>query len=166
MKRRRRCQLAVEHLEDRLVPTLRISSLPGTLIISGTPVGGPTDELRIDMPAPGKIRIRDLNSMGGTINNYGTFQAPSTLQVNLTSYNTSITFDVNGNTFGGNVNFSLGNGDTDLSSVNPVSIVDLLNAGAGAVGGNVTITGGSGNEFIGLGETSLGGSVGRITIKG
>jgi hypothetical protein len=138
-------------LEERLTPALTVSFSAGTLTVTGTPTAGPTsaEGLFLSMPSPGVVQLQQKIGAGPTVINYGTFAA-NTIRLNLTSYNTNINFDLNGNSFNGNLYYSLGRGDSDLTSVNPISIYSSVLGGK--VSGSVNISGGSGQEIYNIGQ--------------
>jgi hypothetical protein len=135
MKNSRRSRPTIEVLEARDCPSLTIQSISGNLLISGAPTG--TTGLTI-MGTGGKYQITD-----GTVNK-GTFSA-SNITVNLTHFNEPITLDLGTQTLGGNVLMNLGTGNA-VPGLHDVSIDD------GTVGGSVTVTGGSPNDFLELGQ--------------
>src|SRR5258708_7366259 len=115
MKMTRRFRPVLENLENRYCPTLNLSYNAGILMLTGTPPTGPTNpqELHLSMPSAGVVRVQEVFS-ASTLT-LGNFANVRDLRLNLVSFNTNINFDLNGNAFGGNITYSLGRGDTDLT---------------------------------------------------
>ena len=133
----RRTRLHVERLEARDCPALSVSLLPTALLITGTPNGN----LTIVGQANGNFKI---SNGAATI---GEFNLNRNLQLNLRSVPGEVEIDLAGQTIGGNVIINLGTGSTKAGTS-----IDLFSTGAlGKLSGNVTILGGNGKEFFGLG---------------
>ncbi len=140
---RRQC-LILEQLEDRLTPSLTLSYAAGSLTISGTPTGAGAPGLAITGLANGTLQVMDGSRF------LGDFNVTNNLNLNLNSHPSFISMNLTalpGSRFNGNVNMSLGIGNTNTTLLKPVFLY------GGTIGGNVTITGGSGDEAIELGVT-------------
>ncbi len=155
MKRQRRQLLDLEHLESRWVPA-NIKFLGGTLSI--TPSAG---ESALNLVV--KQSATTANSM--TVTDFGKAQGVfnSVRNVSITGGNgaDSIAFDVNGNTYTGNLTITSSNGPAFGSAFDDVEIGNSSTT-AGGIGGNVTILLGNGDglAFVGAaGQTTIGGSV-------
>jgi hypothetical protein len=117
------------------------------LLISGTPNGN----LTIVGQANGNFKI---SNGAATI---GEFNLNRNLQLNLRSVPGEVEIDLAGQTLAGNVIINLGTGSTKAGTS-----IDLFSTGAlGKLSGNVTILGGNGREFFGLGGQTDG--VGTLT---
>jgi len=115
---------SVEELESRLCLSLTYSVVNGSLTISGTPLAGPSGQLLIQESAtvPNKFTIQDTGGSSTVALN-----ASHSINLNLTSFDTPINFDLNGNNYTGNLLINLGRGSPPGSSL-PVS---LYNSGVG-----------------------------------
>jgi len=133
MPRRHGFRPWLDVLEDRHCPSLLISVAGSNLVISGTP----TAALTITGAGGTTCTIMDGS------HSYGTY-AISNLTLNLQQYTAPITIDLKGQTLGGNVLLSVGQGNVSGAS-EPILIE------AGTVGGSVTLAGGTGNENLRLG---------------
>jgi len=135
-------RLLVERLEVRDCPALTVSLLPTALIITGTPNG----DLTIVGQASGKFEIKN----GAAV--IGQFDLNRNLQLNLRSLPGELEIDLAGKTIGGNVVINLGNGSTKANTT-----IDIFSTGTpGTIAGHVTILGGNGKEFFGLGGQKVG----------
>jgi hypothetical protein len=162
MKQHRRFRPALEMLEHRACPALNVAFSAGVLTLSGTPPTGSAlgDGLYISMPSPGVVRVQELFPAAVTLGNFANVR---TLTLNLTSYDTDIAFDLNGNTFTGAVNFNLGKGDSDISTFNTVDIYSGV--AGGRITGAVAISGGSGSESFNIGQDPTE-TLAPVTISG
>jgi hypothetical protein len=156
MTRTTRTGLRVETLEARDCPALTVIFSGSNLYLRGTPVLSaafdPTQEtgLDLDLAANGGLRVREVTPTR-TID-YGSYLVTGNVQLDLDYYNTNINLNLGGHRLPGNVTMNLGRGDinTSFTSFNPISLYN------GAIGGNLSIRGGSGLEFMNLGLSGFG----------
>ncbi len=137
----------LELLEGRYCPSLTIQTFSGNLLISGTPTGA--SGLNVTGMA-GKYQVMDGTHILGTY-------SASNITLNLQSYSEPITVDLGTQTLGGNLLLNVGLGNVS-GSPKPILIED------GAVGGSITLTGGTGNEQLQLG--ALGGGADTLHVGG
>ncbi|NBO91837.1 MAG: hypothetical protein EBV06_05935 [Planctomycetia bacterium] len=146
---RRRSNLKLDSLENRVCPAIVVRSIGPDLFITGSPVAenGTNQQFLVQQTAPNRFTIQDK---AATTRTFGPFSVSRLLSINLNYYNTDINVDING-TFGGNVLLNLGLGDRDLSLTdqNPVSVYST--AAGGKLGGNLTFLRGSGSEIFQVG---------------
>jgi hypothetical protein len=167
MKPVRRKHLRLEHLEDRTCPSLTITAASGNLSISGTPLAGPTsaEHLLVQEVSVNRFLVQEAIGAGPTVKTYGVFPASANIFISLAHYNTNINVDFHGLTFGGNLVMNLGLGDTDLTTVNPVSIYSGV--AGGSIRGHMTVVNGSGGETIAIGQIgSSPGTPAALTVGG
>ncbi|HZY85828.1 MAG TPA: hypothetical protein VFE78_13420 [Gemmataceae bacterium] len=149
--RRRLPRLYLEQLEQRDCPSLAITLSNGSLYISGFPTGA----VSVTETAANRLTVTDNG------HSLGTYAVTGNLQMSLTNHPSTITVDLGGNTFTGNILLSLGNGGTNnpnIVSTPPVTVQH------GTVGGNVTFLGGNGTE-----NENVGGPIGApvpVTVRG
>jgi hypothetical protein len=137
MKSRRLARLRLEQLESRLVPSLTVMSLSGTLFVSGTPVGASPPGVVLTETAPNSFQVQDGAS------NLGTYAHIANVNLNLTNHqNRSVNINLNGNTLSGNLFINEGAGDTTSNAANGTGIF------GGRIGGSLTVVGGSGEETL------------------
>lgn len=137
-RKRRSVRLAVEALEDRFCPSLTVQSVGANLLLSGSP----TSSLQITGAGGLSYHLMDGSK------NLGTYSF-SNLTMNLTLYPAPITINLMGQTLTGNVVMSVGTGNVSGSmGVPSITVED------GRVGGSITMTGGRGNEFLDLGQST------------
>ena len=150
MKSPRHACLQIEKLEGRDCPTIMVQAFDSSLYITGVPLAGPsiTESFSVKEVSPNRFQVEDITATQ-TIN-YGTYPVLKTLYLNLNHYNTNINVDLNGNTFAGNVIMNLGLGDTDLTTVNPVSL--MSSTPGGVLAGNLIVLNGSGSEVVAIGQ--------------
>jgi hypothetical protein len=146
MKSTPRSRLWLEQLENRLVPSLTVSSFSGTLFVSGLPTGN----LVLNETAASAFQVMD-----GT-HNLGTYAHISNVNLNLTNHQGNfIEFNLMGNTLTGNLFINVGQGSSVNNAANHVAVY------SGRVGGSVTLVGGVGFEALILGFTN-----GDTTLRG
>jgi hypothetical protein len=165
MKPIRRPRICVETLEERNCPSLSAFFDGSTLTIRGMP--HPNSEYA--SPGVGGLQVQgkgadEVQVTDGTAE-IGIFAAES---VNLQLANhigSTITVDLNANVLSGNLSIGLGGGNGGNAAVSAITVgTGILN---GIVEGNIQVTGGSGNEFLGLGETSQAfPTFGNLTVGG
>jgi hypothetical protein len=136
--RRRPARLFLERLEQRDCPSLTVTLFGGSLNVSGSPTGA----LAVTEATPGKLTVMD-----GT-HSLGTYGVGGDLRLSLTNHPSTITVDLGGNTFTGNILISLGNGGT-------TTLPPEVSVQRGTVGGNVTFLGGNGTETENIGGPAL-----------
>ncbi len=134
----------LEALEDRFCPSLTVRYLGGNLFLSGTPTG--TTGLTINGVAPASSTAYTVTDGSHTL---GTFNVPGSINLNLAQYQEPISVDLAGHLLGGNILMSVGLGNTTGAS-QPIRIYSSV--AGGRVGGSVTVTGGSGNENVNIGQ--------------
>jgi hypothetical protein len=145
--RRPSFQLQLEQLEARDCPAFNISYTSSLLLIRGHPTlpfVNPGDGLQLNLVG-GLVRVTEVG--GATTITYGSYRPPQTIQVSL-DYNTDhdLTVNMNGGRLPSNLLLNLGKGNTDVLSPHFDNIIN------GTLGGNLTILGGVGGEFINLGD--------------
>ncbi len=108
------------------------------------PFVNPGDGLNLTLVG-GLVRVTEVS--GATTINYGSYRPPTTILINLYS-NTDhdLTVNLGGGRLTSNLLVNLGYGNTDVLTPHFDSILN------GTLGGNLTILGGSGGEFINLGD--------------
>ena len=135
MKSKHLARLCLEHLENRLVPSLTVKTIGSTLFVSGTPVGVPG--LVVTETARNTFQVLDGAS------NLGTFANIVNVDLNLTDHqNKSVNVNLNGNTLTGNLIINEGKGDTTSSAANGTGVF------GGKIGGSLAVVGGSGEEEL------------------
>jgi hypothetical protein len=122
-------------LERRDCPSLTVTLFGGSLV-RGTPAG----ELTVSEPGPGRLTVSDNGQP------LGAYAVTGDLLLSLNSHPKSVTVDLGGNTFAGNVLLNLGNGG-------PAPFAAVVQHGT--LGGNVTFLGGSNVEIEVLGGPSV-----------
>jgi hypothetical protein len=133
MLKQRGFRPALEALENRLVPSLTLMSISGSLFVSGAPTGN----LVLTETAPNAFQVKD----GATT--LGTFAQISNVTLNLTNHqNKSVNINLNGNTLVGNLFINEGAGDNTSNAANGTGIF------GGRIGGSLTVVGGSGEETV------------------
>jgi hypothetical protein len=141
----------LERLEERDCPAFNIYYTSASLVIRGQPTRpfvNPGDGLQLRLVAGGAVQVREVS--GVTTVNYGSYRPAGSIQVYLNNnIDHDFTFDLGGGRIAGNFLLSLGHGNTDVLSFPPHP--DTISNGA--IGGNVTILGGSGGELIALGTS-------------
>ena len=125
----------LEQLEDRTVPT-SVRLVSGELIISNPLVVDGKAALTVTATANNTFQVVNDGASLGTYNVAGNIYIFGSTGMD------SITFDLAGNNYTGNLLISPGNGS---DSVNLLST-----GGAGDIAGNVTLIHGSGNESVSL----------------
>jgi hypothetical protein len=141
MRKHRRTRLCVEPLEDRLVPaTVRFVS--GTLFITPS-TGEAALTLTAKQTAANTFSVKD----GATT--LGPFGPVSNINITGGNGADSITVDLNGLAYTGNIFASTGNGN---------DIIDITNSSgtAASVKGNVTLQSGLGNDSVSVSSASAG----------
>jgi hypothetical protein len=133
MKSGRGSCLWLEHLEDRLAPSLAVQSLGGTLFVSGLPTGN----VLLTEAAPNAFRVMD-----GTAN-LGTYANVSNVSLSLTNHQgKSVTVNLNGNALAGDLFINEGLGATTSA------VISATDVAGGRIGGSLTVVGGSGKEAV------------------
>ncbi len=148
MTRKRRIVLSLEQLEDRLVPATA-HFVSGTLLISPSP-GESGLNLTVTQSSANTFQVTDNGKPVGT---YGPV---ANLDITGGSGADSITVDLDGKTYTGNLLINSGTGNDTLTIQST--------GGAGGIGGNTTLITGTGVDSINLnsaGTTAIrfGGSV-------
>jgi hypothetical protein len=141
---RKSTSLKLQRLDDRITPAVNVTLLPsGVLNVTGFPA----NVLTVEQTANNKLTVYD-----GAIS-YGPYNAPTGLNVQITSFKQAVLFNTKSFTYSGNVTFDLGLGST-FAGTREVSIFDDDGAsgGLGRILGNVTIRNGSGSEVISIGR--------------
>src|SRR5262245_7996829 len=131
--RRRIPRLYLEQLEKRDCPSLTITLSAGSLYVGGAPTGA----VSVTEPAANKLTVTDNG------HSLGTYSVTGNLQLTLTNHPSTVTVDLGGNTFAGNITLSLGNGGTNNPAVTSTPPVTVQN---GTVNGNVLFLSGNGTE--------------------
>jgi len=134
----------LELLENRLVPAT-VQLIGGELLISNPTITAGKATLTLTAVGPNQIKVQDGSSV------VGSYTVGSAINVTGSSGNDSITLNLAGNTFTGNLFINTGTGNDTVN----------LNATGGIIGGNVTIQEGPGNDKVGLGATT-----GTLTVGG
>jgi hypothetical protein len=135
---RRRTRLFLERLEQRDCPSLTVTLINGSLTVSGVPTG----PLSVTENAARQLTVTDNGHF------LGNYSVGGDLRLNLTRHPSTVTVDLGGNTFSGNILISLGNGGT-------TPLPPAVTVQRGTVGGNVTFLGGNGTETENIGGPSL-----------
>jgi hypothetical protein len=138
----------LEQLERRDCPAFNIYYTSSLLLIRGHPTlpfVNPGDGLQLNLLGSGSLQVREVG--GATVINYGSYRPSATVEVAL-DYDTDhdLTVDLGGGRLPSNLILSLGKGNTDVLSPHFDNVVH------GTLGANLTILGGSGGEFINLGD--------------
>jgi hypothetical protein len=137
----RRTRLYVEPLEDRWVPaTVRLSG--GYLLISPS-----TGEAALTLTA--KQTAANTFSVKDGASSLGTFGPVSNLYITGGNGADSVTIDLNGLAYTGNILANTGNGNDTIDVTNGSGT-------AASVGGNVTLLPGLGNDSVSLSSASAG----------
>src|SRR5947209_8823357 len=143
MKPTRRPRLSVEQLEHRECPVARVTLAGSTLFITGPVTPNSAKGLQVTLTANNQMTVTD-NGMA-----LGKYTA-SNLQISAVSHqNSPINVDLAGKSLNGYLTIDLGNGDTSNNAKNGVAL--FSSAGAGFLGGNLTVSRGSGFETLQLG---------------
>jgi hypothetical protein len=138
-----RTRLRIDSLEDRLVPATVFFS-GGSLTVSNPMIGaGGTTSLTLTATGANKIQVMD----GTTA--LGTYAVTGNLTVNGSNAPDSVTVDLAGFSFTGNVTISTGNGNDTIDMTNS-------SATAASVAGNVTLSSGLGNDSVSVSSASAG----------
>src|SRR6516165_1392177 len=119
---RRPPRLYLEQFEPRDCPSLALTLSGGSLYISGTPTGA----VSVTEPAANRLTVTDNG------HSLGTYAVSGNLQMSLTNHLSTVTVDLGGNTFTGNMLLSLGNGGTN--NIN-TSLTPPVTVQHGTVGG-------------------------------
>ncbi len=147
MRALRRPRLCAELLEDRFCPSLALHVTSGTLYISGTPAGN----VLITETANNVSKVQDNGKP------LGTFVA-STVNMNLASHPGTVDLNLNAFTLAGNLLLNAGTGVHGSPGTSGIGIRN------GAIGGSVSVQGGSGNETLNLGTDGTGNNATPVRI--
>src|SRR5579872_774385 len=142
MKQKNRVPLYVEPLEDRWVPaTVRL--FDGDLFVSDPRITAGSASITLTATATNTFKVQDGTS------NLGTYNVGGTILLTGSNAKDTITMDLAGHTYTGNLFINSGNGNDTVS---------IVNSAAGSTGttiaGNVTILTGLGNDSVNLSTTS------------
>jgi hypothetical protein len=145
MQQHRARPVQLERLEDRLAPALSLFYQAGNLTIRGVPTGQ-LDVTRVGA-LPTLFRVTDNSKF------LGTFNVAGDLTLQLAHRPADIKIDLNAGRIGRNLLIQLGNGYTGpfAPDNNSVDVFDSAGAGAGRVGGSVTVLRGNTRETVNVG---------------
>jgi hypothetical protein len=170
MKAIRRPRISVEQLEQRDCPSITEVLSGSTLYLFGVPDfdstidGGngtnPTGGLQVVGTGADTFQVTDAG------NSLGHFAAQNIYLNLINHFESSILVDLAGNTLSGNLNINLGagTGEPGANPNNSLGTGITSSTGTGTIGGNVFVRGGTGAEFVGLGETPEAAPAGGTTI--
>ena len=152
MRAKQRTLLSLEQLEERRTPAT-VQFVAGTLNVSPSP-GEPALTLLLQQTKANTFQVTDNGK------NDGTYGPVSNVNVTGGPGADSITFDVDGLTYTGNLTINTGNGPSGIT----FDTVNITNSSgtAGRIGGNVSILTGTGTPLVNVGvagQLSIGGSV-------
>jgi hypothetical protein len=156
MKRNKRTFLELEKLEDRWVPA-NVQFVSGYLIISPSP-GEAALKLTLKQTAANTFSVTDQGK------SLGTFGPVGNLLITGGNGADSVTIDVNGKGYTGNIFANTGNGNDTIDVTN-------TSGTAGSVGGNITLLPGLGDDSVSISSASagvlhIGGTVQNIDMAG
>lgn len=148
---RKTTSLSLQRLDDRITPAINVALLPSGLL---NVTGYPTDVLTVEQTGANKLIVFD------GAKSYGPYNAPTGLNVQVTSFKQAVLFNTNDFTYSGNITLDLGLGST-FAGIREVSVFDDNGSvgGLGKILGNVTVRNGSGSEAISIGRPAATASI-------
>ena len=150
VKRKFKNRPSLELLEDRCVPAT-VQYTEGYLLISRPTVRDGLASITVNQVAPNQFQVLDGSAT------MGTYSAAGTIYIRGGNANDSITFNVNGLDYTGNLIVNDGNG-TDF-----VSVLGGTGSSTGTVAGNVSILTGFGRDDVSLNNAPLSGAISTAT---
>lgn len=132
MRQRHRARLDMEALEDRCVPAT-VQFIDGNLFVSNPTIAGGVTALTLTGRGTNTFQVNDFFASDGTYSGVTNVFMFGSNAADL------LTFNLNGNTYSGNLFIASGNGN---DTVNVTAVL------GGTIAGNVTVLTGHGNSLV------------------